>query len=129
MPEPTAADRPETPADPNERRALVLQELSVGLRDPFRRELARLLAIPVTDDDLRAFAAKAPDRHFQSIAILGRLAGYSDHLEVTATRRDVSSMSDSELLAELSQSLGLSPDDIRKRLSPRALPPARSPEP
>jgi hypothetical protein len=127
IPDPTAADQPEASADPNAERGRILRELAAGLRDPFLRELARFLTTAPTEEQLRAFAAKSPDRWAQAIAIHGRLAGF-DKLEVTGTlRQDVSNMSDSELLGELSERLQLPADELRKRLSPRALPPAGPP--
>jgi len=74
------------------------------VRSPFRSVLTDWLGASPGEDDLKKFAAKSPDRWSQGLAILGRLSGYSDKLEVdtdiTVTRR-IDSMSDMEMRAEL----------------------------
>jgi len=74
------------------------------IRSPFRSVLTDWLGASPGEDDLKKFSAKSPDRWSQGLAILGRLSGYSDKLEVdtdiTVTRR-IESMSDMEMRSEL----------------------------
>jgi len=74
------------------------------IRSPFRSVMADWLGAAPGADDLKKFSAKSPDRWSQGVAILGRLCGYSDRLEVendvTISRR-LESLSDMEVRAEL----------------------------
>jgi len=74
------------------------------IRSPFRSVMADWIGAAPGMDDLKRFSAKSPDRYAQGLAILGRLCGYSDRLEVendvTFTRR-IEGLSDMEIRAEL----------------------------
>jgi hypothetical protein len=121
MPERKAADQPEPPADSE--RAQVLGELAAGIRMPFLQELARWLDAGPTDQDLRTLAAKSGDRWAQGVTQLAKLAGFAERVELQAVK-PVVSLSDSELLAELSDRLQMPADELRTRLTPRTLPAA-----
>ena len=70
-------------------------------RLPFRAELSRLLGCQPDDESIQTFAKKHVDRFYQSIAIMGRLAGFSDKLEVEGNlNMKIKEMSDMELRAE-----------------------------
>lgn len=83
--------------------AETLAEVAALSRAPFRRVLARYLqAIP----DLEALAAQAernPDRWAQGLAIAGRLAGYTEKLdvEVSGALLHLQTLSDAELEAKI----------------------------
>jgi len=74
------------------------------VRSPFRSVMCDWLGAAPGEDDLKKFSAKSPDRWSQGVAILGRLCGYSDRLEVESdiniTRR-IEGLSDMEVRAEL----------------------------
>jgi len=76
------------------------------VRSPFRSVLTDWLGASPGEDDLKKFSAKSPDRWSQGLAILGRLSGYSDKLEVdtdiTISRR-LESLSDMEVQNELAR--------------------------
>ncbi len=73
-------------------------------RTPFREVLGRLIEAEPSVDSVQAFAEKYPDRWAQSIAIMGRLSGFNEKLEVdTNIAVTVSQLSDSQLLAKLSE--------------------------
>lgn len=89
----------------------IYDALTQLVRSPFRDVLTQLLSCAPTSDSIRDFADKHPDRWAQAIAIFGRLAGYNEHLTVTAditAIHRVSSMSDSDLEAAI-KALGASP--------------------
>ena len=83
--------------------AETLAEVAALSRAPFRRVLTRYLqAIP----DLEALAAQAeryPDRWAQGLAIAGRLAGYSEKLDVDVSGEllHAHTLSDAELEAKI----------------------------
>lgn len=54
----------------------VLAELSTMSREPFRQSLAKLMAVPPTDDALAEWAARNPLAWSQAISIMAGLAGY-----------------------------------------------------
>ncbi len=91
--------------DLNDRDAIraALENMS---RLPFRRELAVLLENPTDPEALKAWANKSPDRRGQLLAILGRLSGYTEKLEldsdVSITAR-IQEMSMSQLMAEIAR--------------------------
>src|SRR5262245_16182620 len=74
-------------------------------RDPFRDLLAEVLGSRPTPEAISALAERNPDRYGQLLAIVGRLAGYTERTEVeTSVTVKVHEMSDAELemrLAEL----------------------------
>jgi hypothetical protein len=74
-------------------------------RDPFRKVLAKWLKNGPTDEDIQAQAKKHPDRWAQGTAMLGKLSGFSDRLEVDVSGElhHVHHLSDLELEAELTQ--------------------------
>lgn len=78
-----------------------LQALS---REPFQEVLALCLQATPTPARLREFAADYPDRWANMLAIMGRLAGFSDKVE-TINRHThahvVATLSDAELLSKL----------------------------
>jgi len=90
-------------------------ELERLSRQPFRDMLSMLLAANLTQEDIDAFAKKSPDRLAQSIAIMGRLSGFNDKLEIEADiSTSLSLMSDMEVqnrLRELRQSQSLPPTE------------------
>lgn len=95
-------------------------ELHQLSRDPFRRELAKLLGNAPSDDALTRIAERNPDRWAQALAILGKLAGFSDKLEVQANvHAQLSSMSDSELEQRLR--------DLERQVVPAAAEPVPRP--
>jgi hypothetical protein len=72
------------------------------LRRPFRRELARILGCRPTDAAILKFSKRFPDRWGQLVAIFGRLAGYSEKIEVESNlAREINTLSDAEVLARL----------------------------
>jgi hypothetical protein len=85
------------------RAADTLAEIRVLSRDPFRRILKLWAGAAPTHEALVAQADKHPDRWAQGFAIFGRLASYSDKLEVDVTGEvtHVHLLSDLELEAEL----------------------------
>jgi hypothetical protein len=97
-------------------------------RAPFQDELARLMQIPRSKKALRIWANKSPDRHAQAVAIMARLAGYHERLEVqhsgglVALAMRLDSLSDAELLALKAQH-EKEPTGMGVALSPDARPP------
>src|SRR5512145_2652289 len=75
-------------------------QLEAASRLPFVGLLARLLGCAPTDAAIDAIAQKNPDRWAQMLAIVARLAGYTEKLDVNA-QLDVSlhDLSDAELMA------------------------------
>ena len=68
-------------------------------REPFQEVLTHLLEAAPNREDVHAFAKRYPDRWAQAVAILARLGGYHDKLQIDATViLDVARMSDAELL-------------------------------
>ena len=68
-------------------------------RAPFRTELARILGCQPDEASVQTFAKKHVDRFYQSIAILGRLAGFSDKIEVDGNLSlKLNQLSDSQLI-------------------------------
>lgn len=88
--------------------ATLEQQISNLNRFPFRKELARVLGLGPSDDDLRAFASKTPDRFYQAVAILGKLSGFSDPKAISVEHNyfvNIQQMSDADLKLELAKSL------------------------
>jgi hypothetical protein len=78
------------------------QDVEGLLRRPFRRELARILGCAPTDAAIVKFSRRFPDRWGQLVAIFGRLAGYSERLEVEANlAHQINTLSDAEVIARL----------------------------
>lgn len=87
---------------------LTPEEIEVQLdslsRQPFRQVLADVLASAPSMDDIRGFASRNPDRWGQLLAIVAKLGGYHDKLEVEGNMRlKVEDMSDAELVERIKQ--------------------------
>jgi hypothetical protein len=114
-----------TTPDPNQeaRASDTLAEIRALSRAPFRRILTRYVDAAPDLVALAAQAEKYPDRWAQGLAIAGRLAGYTEKLEVDVTG-DVTHV---HHLSDLELELRIHELDARlKALGPplRALPPA-----
>src|SRR5262249_42156173 len=73
-------------------------------RRPFQQCLTDLMEAKPAIEDLKKFSSKSPDRWSQAAAIMGRLSGYSEKLQVDVTSNIhvwIQNASDAELLAEL----------------------------
>ena len=81
----------------------VLKQLDVLSRQPFRDITARLLSNSPTDQQLKAFAEKSPDRWAQAVAIFARLGGFHDKLEIEGALKLTKDMSDSEVLIAIEE--------------------------
>ena len=79
--------------------------LSSLSREPFTQELARFLISSPAQAKIREFAEKYPDRWAQAVAILARLTGYSEKIDVdvSGTIRHVRELSDVDLAKRLEQ--------------------------
>jgi len=87
-------------------------------RSPFRAELSRILGCQPDQDSIQAFAKKHVDRFYQSVAIMGRLAGFSDKLEVEGNlSMKIKQMSDMELLAEHEKIRRKIKEELRQELT------------
>jgi hypothetical protein len=80
-----------------------LSEIAALSRAPFRRILSRYVEAAPNLDALAAQANRNPDRWAQGLAIAGRLAGYTEKLEIEGTVdvHHLHRLSDMELDAEL----------------------------
>lgn len=84
--------------DPRETRELV-ENLS---RRPFRTVLARLLDNAPSDEAIGEQAERNPDRWAQTVALIARLGGYNEKLEVEGSiALKINDLSDAELQAQL----------------------------
>ncbi len=98
-------------------------------REPFQEVLTHLLEARPDREAVHQFAKRYPDRWAQAVAILARLGGYHDKLEVeTNITVNLSRLSDMELmerLAETDEKLAALGDDpggivpVRKLASPK----------
>lgn len=82
----------------------ILREVQNLLRSPFQTELSKILVCSPDRESIRAFANKYPDRWAQAVAIMSRLSGYSDKLELTGSlsvEAKTRTMSDMELDEEI----------------------------
>ena len=109
--------------------AATLSEIAALSRAPFRRILSRYVQAAPDLDALAAQANRNPDRWAQGLAIAGRLAGYTEKLEIEGTVdvHHLHRLSDMELEAELAAldaKLAALPDPQR-RLPPATERPAR----
>lgn len=82
---------------------LLAGELRRNMREPFKRALQRMLQFRPTEDALRKFAEKSPDRWALAVSTLAGLAGFEKGVTVNVRVKNVSEMSDRELLEELSR--------------------------
>lgn len=86
----------------------IMDCLSSMKRSPFRVELTKALGVAPTKAALQTFSDKHPDRWGQLVAILARLSGYTEKVEVTADltiQAKARKMSDSELI-EAAKAIG-----------------------
>ncbi len=92
-------------------------------REPFQEVLTHLLEARPDREAVHQFAKKYPDRWAQAVAILARLGGYHDKLEIDASVTvNVSRLSDMELmeqLAEVEEKLAALDAGVRKLPSPK----------
>src|SRR5262245_7482593 len=73
-------------------------------RDPFKDLLADILGNAPTPEAIYALAQKNADRYGQLLAIVARLAGYNEKLEVQAdVTTHVRDMSDAELQIRIAE--------------------------
>ena len=73
-------------------------------REPFREVLGRLIEAEPSIEAVHEFAEKYPDRWAQSLAIMGRLSGFNEKLEVeTNIAVNISRMSDAEVMVRLAE--------------------------
>jgi len=88
------------PVNPEEMPDAISQEIDAQSRRPWRRLAAKTAqaAAAVPDAALRNFGERHPDRLVQAGAIYGRLAGYSDKLQVEGSfDHELHHLSDAEL--------------------------------
>ncbi len=92
---------PQIPAD------TIARNIAILSRSPFRDKVAEILLNGPSAGAIGALAEKNPDRWGQLLAILARLAGYTEKLEVegTLTHR-IEDLSDAQLEAELASMRG-----------------------
>ena len=77
--------------------AQITEHLQNFRRDPFQNELAKLLNNSPSPGSIQKFSNKSPDRWAQSIAIMAKIAGFHERLEVDVKFKPLSSLADSEL--------------------------------
>jgi hypothetical protein len=81
--------------------ANLTKELKKQAREPFRRALERLLGFRPTEEALRSFSNKYPDKWAQAISILAGLSGYEKGFNITVRhQKPVEQMTDQELIEE-----------------------------
>ena len=89
----------------------VRDHLENSSRRPFREVLARFLECAPSDEAIAAQAEAHPDRWSQSLAIVARLSGYTEKLEIEGSiSHNINGLSDLELqlrIAELSSKMEL----------------------
>jgi hypothetical protein len=79
--------------------AAIEQAICEYSRAPFRTELARLLGCLPDEESIRKFGKKHVDRLYQSVAIVGRLAGFSEKVQVDGSLSfNINQTSDAEKL-------------------------------
>ena len=95
------------PASPKLDGQQIAAELENLSRGPFRRILAKLLECAPSDNAISSQAEKNPDRWAQTVALIARLGGYNEKLEVEGSLNlKVQQLSDSELLVLLAEYQG-----------------------
>lgn len=104
-------------------REQLLEQIRALQREPFQRELVKLIAAAPSEAEMREWSKKSIDRYAQSVMIFGKLAGYSERVEVQATgllalAAEVGRLSDSEIERRLVE--------VRESRSLPALPPKGS---
>ena len=89
--------------DPEE----IARQLNAMNRQPFRDLLARFLRCAPSDEAIERLAERNPDRYAQALAIVGRLGGFNEKLELEGTlTHNLSQLSDAELLARMASLQG-----------------------
>lgn len=96
----------ELPDTPEEIQKDLTRELKKQMRAPFERALQRLLGFRPSAAALQNFANKSPDRWAQAVSIMAGLSGYEKGINVNVRVKNVTDMSDSELLAEYRAAAG-----------------------
>jgi hypothetical protein len=93
-------------------------------RAPFRDALTDLMEAKPPIEDLKKFSSKSPDRWSQAAAIMGRLSGYTEKLQIDVDQNIyvwIQNASDAELLAkirELENAIEILPEKpVKERLS------------
>jgi hypothetical protein len=82
----------------------IYQHLESMSRGPFRAALARILGCAPSNEAIQAQAERYPDRWGQLTAILARLSGFNEKLEIEGSlNQQVTQMSDAQLLDRLSK--------------------------
>jgi hypothetical protein len=82
--------------------ATIAQQLANLSRSPFRDQVLKFLINAPSDQAIAFLAEKNPDRWAQALAIVARLGGYNEKLEVEASvSMSINAMSDAELAAEI----------------------------
>ena len=82
----------------------IAEAISRLSREPFQEVLTLLLEAKPDREAVYQFAKKYPDRWAQAVAILARLGGYHDKLEVDAkVTVNMSRLSDMELIGQLAE--------------------------
>lgn len=71
-------------------------------RDPFQRQLAKLLGASPDRNSILAFAKRNPDRWARCVQIFASLAGYTEKIEVEHNF-NIDAMSDAEVERRLSE--------------------------
>ena len=80
----------------------VRELINAQSREPFRELCSDILAAAPTQGAIADLAERNPDRWGQLLAIVARLGGFNDKLEVEGTlHQTVSAMSDAELAARI----------------------------
>ena len=80
------------------------KQVALLMREPFQKLLVDVIRGAPTVENIQAYAARFPDKWGQLAAIMARLAGFNDEVTVKHRFEDVRTLSDAELLAELSVS-------------------------
>lgn len=76
-------------------------------RGPFQQVLIDIMGCQPTIESIKAFADKSPDRWGQLVAIMAKLAGFNDKIEITGNiALEVAGMSDAQLMDALRTSIG-----------------------
>ncbi len=82
--------------------AVIAQQLANRSRKPFLDKVQQILECGPTDGAIVNLAERNPDRWGQLLAMLARLGGYTEKLEVEASiAMSIHDMSDAELEAQM----------------------------
>jgi hypothetical protein len=82
----------------------IVEQLNALSRQPFRDVLARFLGCAPTAEAIAAQAERYPDRWAQCVALLARLSGYNEHLEIEGTYvHKGETLSDAAVLARIAE--------------------------